>query len=306
VLEHCYKNEKHNIVPWSIARDHEYGTCANEFFSYFFCLECDAIFLWNPPLEKLSSIYPSNYYSFNNNGYSLLYKVKFFLDRQRFKKIFYKLPFHAINILDVGGGIGLLSDQVKKVLPESKKVKTWICDLDEQAKFIAEEKGHEYVKSTFQDFKINEHFQIVLAFNIIEHVQDPFGFINKMQEVLVPGGIGVVQTPNWNALDSKLFKRHYWGGLHAPRHFYIFSKKSLRKEMEGRGFEILKHKNVPAGTFWTYSVLSFFNKSAKAEGDSPMYSWASHNYLVAFFSFFDLIRGIFFRTSQQYLVIRKL
>ena len=303
--EHCYKSLNHAIIPWAKARDFEYGTCNHEFFSYFFCIECDSIFLWNPPLDKLSSIYPSNYYSFSNTGYSFLYQVKFFLDRTRFRKIFRKLSFDELHVLDIGGGIGLLADQVRRVFPTNLNIRTVICDLDEKAKWIAEGNGHDYVKSTFQDFEITNRFQIILAFNIIEHVQDPEEFINKMYNSLDSGGIAIIQTPNWNSLDTKLFKNHYWGGLHAPRHFYIFSKRSLRRAVEKSGFKVVKHKNVPAGIFWTYSVLSYVPKNLNDTSYSPMYSWRFHNVLVAVFSVIDLIRGLMFRTSQQYLVITK-
>ena len=306
MLPHCQFDSGHKVDLWRVVPDFEYQTCKDENFSYYLCIDCDSIFLWLPPTERLSEIYPTNYYSFIDEGYSILYRIKFFLDRKKFKNAFKVLNFDEINILDVGGGIGHLAEQARRSFLPKKGINTWICDLDFDAKARAEANGHIYLQSTFEDLNIQNRFQVILAFNIIEHVVDPMKFLEKIHDLLESGGIAIIQTPNWKSWDASLFKNSYWGGLHAPRHFYIFSKESLKREVELRGLEILTHQNVPAGSFWTYSILSFYKRFRPRVPNRPMYEWRFHNVLVAVFSVIDLLRGLLFQTSQQYLVLKKL
>ena len=303
---HCQFNSSHNVKLWTTVHDFEYQTCTYEQFSYYLCYECDSLFLLNPPISRLSEIYPPNYYSFVDEGYSFLYKIKFFLDRRRFRQSFKGLPFSEVNILDVGGGIGHLAVEARRSFLHSTQVKTWVCDLDLDAKIRAEANGHIYVRSTFEDFEVKQLFHVILAFNIIEHVENPIKFLEKIDDLLEPGGIAILQTPNWKSLDAWLFRRFYWGGLHAPRHFYLFSKGSLKKEILLRGFKILTHRNVPAGSFWTYSVFALTKGRNSKTNVEPMYSWPLHSLLIGVFTLLDLFRGVVFNTSQQYVVLQKL
>jgi SAM-dependent methyltransferase len=294
------------VKLWTTVPDFEYQTCTNEHFSYYICYECDSLFLLNPPSSRLLEIYPSNYYSFVDEGYSFLHQIKFFLDRRRFRQSFKGLPFSEVNILDVGGGIGHLAVEARRSFLQSTQVKTWVCDLDLNAKTRAESNGHIYVRSTFEDFDVKKLFHVILAFNIIEHVENPNKFLEKIDNLLESGGIAILQTPNWKSLDAWLFRRYYWGGLHAPRHFYLFSKGSLKKEILSRGFKILAHRNVPAGSFWTYSVFALTKGRNRKINVKPMYVWPLHGLLIGAFTLLDLVRGVVFNTSQQYLVLQKL
>jgi len=303
---HCQFSSSHSVELWASVRDFEYQTSGNQNFSYYLCHDCDSLFLLDPPVNRLSEIYPPNYYSFVEQGYSFLYRIKYFLDRRRFNQVFKVLPFDQVNLLDVGGGIGQLAVQARRSFAGSKEVNTWICDLDIDAKPRAEANGHVYVRSTFEDFDVKKCFQVILAFNIIEHVANPIKFLEKIHDLLEVHGIAIIQTPNWKSLDAKMFREHYWGGLHAPRHFYIFSKASLRNEINSAGFKILTHRNIPAGSFWTYSVLAMLKKRNSRSGTGPMYEWPFHTLLVGVFTLFDMLRGFFFNTSQQYVVLQKL
>ena len=77
-----------------------------------------------------------------------------------------------LTLLDVGGGIGRLSSIVKSSLP-NLQIDSTIVDLDEQAGERALLEGHKYVKSSFEEAKFDEKFDLILAFNILEHVPDP-------------------------------------------------------------------------------------------------------------------------------------
>jgi len=42
-------------------------------------------------------------------------------------------------------------------------------------------------------------------------------------------GALVVETPNLDSWDARLFKETWWGGYHIPRHWTLFDANSLRR-----------------------------------------------------------------------------
>lgn len=299
----CPNFLSHQAEKWSRVPDWEYSTSVNEYFEYLNCKECDVIFLKNPPVHKIQEIYPSNYYSFDGDNYSLLYKIKFAFDRMRFRKILKKLHFDSISVLDIGGGVGELLTQIQLSDKEKKIKQTTVIDLDIGAQEKAKELGHDYVLSRFEDWDSQETYEIILAFNILEHVENPAQFLATLKQKLKVGGVAIIQTPNINSIDAKMFRRHYWGGLHAPRHFFLFSKNSLLNILKGNGFNIINHKFIPAGPFWSFSILSLLIGSHRSLKGKPLYEKRFYSLLVAVFSAFDLLRLSFFQTSQQVVVI---
>ena len=184
----CLVCKSNNVEVWSVVRDEEYHTFKGENFHYYLCENCRVISL-SPTLEnKLDVIYPSNYYSFNSDGYNILFKVKFFLDARNFRKLSVYFEKKSLRMLDVGGGIGRLSSIVKSSLP-NLQIDSTIVDLDERAGERALLEGHNYVKSSFEDAKFDEKFDLILAFNILEHVPDPIEFMNQVYDSLNDGGI---------------------------------------------------------------------------------------------------------------------
>jgi SAM-dependent methyltransferase len=56
-------------------------------------------------------------------------------------------------------------------------------------------------KTPFEDAS----FDLVLAVEIIEHLEAPRGFLREIHRILKPGGLVIVTTPNISSLPSRLF-----------------------------------------------------------------------------------------------------
>jgi 2-polyprenyl-3-methyl-5-hydroxy-6-metoxy-1,4-benzoquinol methylase len=63
---------------------------------------------------------------------------------------------------------------------------------------------------------------------VIEHVHDPIGFLRECRRLLKPGGTVIVVTPNSRSLGSGWF-RGSWRGWEVPRHFFVFTPRTLKK-----------------------------------------------------------------------------
>ena len=78
-------------------------------------------------------------------------------------------------------------------------------------------------------------FDVVSAFDIVEHVQDPVKFLTDIREILVPGGILALSTP-----DTGHFLRYTmgskWPMLQPMQHTILFSQRALGALLESCGY----------------------------------------------------------------------
>ena len=80
-----------------------------------------------------------------------------------------------------------------------------------------------------------ESFDCVTLNHVIEHVPDPIRLITECRRILRKNGVLVVVTPNASSFAHKHFGR-FWRGLEPPRHFHLFSPKTLSTVAARSGF----------------------------------------------------------------------
>ena len=141
--------------------------------------------------------------------------------------------------------------------------------------------------------------------NLVEHVADPLAVLQKASELLAPGGIILVKTPNNDSLDARLFRKSYWGGLHCPRHWVIFSEKSFRLLSESTNLRIKQLNYTQGAPFWSFSILAtlYRKKQVRVSANRPIIFHWLFAPLSAFFALFDFIRAPFAKTSQMFIVL---
>ncbi len=80
-------------------------------------------------------------------------------------------------------------------------------------------------------------FEIASMTDYIEHVRRPEGVLRKAHELLAPGGILVLTTPDTGSLSRRVMGRNW---LHyKTEHLYYFSRHNLAVLLEKAGFEVL-------------------------------------------------------------------
>ncbi|MBL7725775.1 MAG: class I SAM-dependent methyltransferase [Chitinophagaceae bacterium] len=285
-----------------MAKDYEYHS-VNDDFTYYHCADCGTIFIYPIPLDRLKEIYPSNYYSFVNASKNIVVKIKELLDKRFFKKILSGLNTNKIDVLDVGGGTGWILDVLKKT--DSRIGFTQIADIDEKARILAEQNGHAYFEGTIEEFNTDKRFHLILMLNLIEHVADPLAVIQKAETLLHPGGIIVIKTPNTDSWDARLFRKTYWGGLHSPRHWVIFSEKSFKLLLQSTRLKIKKLNYTQGAPFWAFSIIAALHRKGviRTSAQRPIIFHWLFAPISALFAFFDFIRKPFAKTSQMFIFL---
>jgi len=85
-------------------------------------------------------------------------------------------------------------------------------------------------------------FRVVTMFHVLEHVEDPAGYLTSAGRLLASGGRLVVQVPD-AASWLFLLLRERWSGLDVPRHLIDFRASDLEALLGSRGFEVVRRKH---------------------------------------------------------------
>src|SRR5207253_5847371 len=79
-------------------------------------------------------------------------------------------------------------------------------------------------------------FDLLTAFQVIEHVPDADEMIASCHTLLKPGGWLVITTPMVDSMQSQFFGSRWAAATEAPRHLSLPTKRGVRIALERHGF----------------------------------------------------------------------
>jgi 2-polyprenyl-3-methyl-5-hydroxy-6-metoxy-1,4-benzoquinol methylase len=286
------------------ARDIEYFT-SDATFTFNLCSGCDVLFIDPMLQDRLGEIYPDNYYSFGAQKKNLVVAVKQWLDARSLKAVLRAIPGDDLKVLDIGGGSGWLASLVRELDPRISV--TQVVDLDETARSLAEQSGHRYFCGRIEDFDTEERYDLILMLNLIEHVANPRGVLAKAKQLLTPNGRLYIKTPNFRALDAKLFRHANWGGYHCPRHFVLFTRESLSRLLKSLGLRVSSLSYTQGAPFWALSIFELLRRAGVVEASraNPPLRHPLMPFLQAGSAALDFMRSPFARLSQMIVIAER-
>lgn len=290
---------------WADVWDAEYLTTTDHFLQRR-CLECGALFIDPVPANRLAEIYPPNYYSFSGRGRpGFVQRIKYALDRRLFRKMLRQLPATQLSVLDVGGGAGSQLDAVRAC--DARVRFTQVVDFDVRAAEVAKANGHAFFCGRIEDFETDRRFDLILALNLIEHVQNPLAVLQKLRSMLSPAGAILVKTPNYDSLDARLFRHHNWGGYHAPRHWVLFTRESFEHIARRARLGIRSFTYTQGAPFWSTSILFMLAQwgMIRVTKERPAVFHPLFPLFAGVAAGFDFIRSPFAKLSQMLIVLQR-
>jgi len=122
------------------------------------------------------------------------------------------------DVLEIGCATGDLLIEIKKVGARTKGL-----EISDFAANIARKRGLDVTTGTIEDCAADyqNRFDIVMAFEVIEHVLSPVLFFKKCAEIVRPGGLLMLSTPNYAC--AKRFGEEWLGFRTSFEHIYFFS-----------------------------------------------------------------------------------
>jgi SAM-dependent methyltransferase len=139
------------------------------------------------------------------------------------------------RLLDIGTWCGTLLESLK----DSYEVVG--CELDAEAAAYGRSRGLDIRTVPFEEMG-SERFDIVTMIDVLEHLPDPRGTIEKVYAMLNPGGLFYTKVPNgWAQVRKEnLLRRKCPGAAFGFIHLNHFSRASLGSALEAAGFRVVE------------------------------------------------------------------
>lgn len=140
---------------------------------------------------------------------------------------------HPGKLLEIGSSVGLFLDEARK--------RGWDAVGIEPSRWAVESaraRGLSVFNGTLEEFvPEGGPFDVVVSWDVWEHLEDPLGALARAYELLRPGGLFVFTTVNLGGLGRKLF-RGRWPWF-MRMHLHYFTRESLTRMVRRSGFEVL-------------------------------------------------------------------
>jgi SAM-dependent methyltransferase len=213
-------------------------------FTILACAGCGLRYLDpQPDALALEQLYAESYYRSDDavaRGYGRYTEEATnwratFRDRLRF------LPAAPATVLDVGAAAGFFVEQARLAGYDARGVEPsqWA------SRFANEELGQPVDTGTLEALGYAaSSFQMVTAWEVIEHVPDPRAFLQEVARVLAPGGTFAFSTPDAGSLAARLSGSRWLGWRKVPEHLWFFDYPALQRLLTEAGFAVEQHRYV--------------------------------------------------------------
>lgn len=111
-------------------------------------------------------------------------------------------------------------------------------ELSSSALEVLKAKNINHVRLDFESSKITNKFDVILLFEVLEHVTDPKALLDFCCQALRQGGILLGTTPNSRSINSMCLGSD-WSIYGLPEHLNVFSPRGLSACALESGFDIL-------------------------------------------------------------------
>lgn len=235
------------------------------------CVDCGVI--WHETAEKnIGQYYESAQYRESLEGSTDIEAFYGLHDKESSAKFIYTGTelFRHRKVADIGCGGGAFLDYVSGVADEIIAVEPSAYYRNQMA-----QKGYHtypYAMEAAKDWK--EKTDVVVSFDVIEHVEDPIQFLKDIWLLLGKEGEAVIGTPTDAPVMRQMLGNIYEQRLlFSTQHLWIFSESNLKMMAKEAGFSEIRVRY-----FQRYGLANFIGwlreQRACGEPDYPFISEA--------------------------------
>lgn len=88
-----------------------------------------------------------------------------------------------------------------------------------------------------------QRFDVVCAWDTIEHLARPADYVQKAALLMPPGGVLALTTGDIGSLNARL-RGPRWRLIHPPTHLHYFSVPSMTRMLDRLGFDVIHTAHI--------------------------------------------------------------
>jgi SAM-dependent methyltransferase len=223
-------------------------------FDFAKCQHCGHIQLSPLPLpDDAVALYDEEYFGGNTSdkrGYSAYVRNESGWRRMAARRLraIRRLHSAAGALLDVGAATGFFVSEASGQGWDAVGIEPsrWA------AQYAREVTGASVSAGTLEELPLVMTYDVITAWEVIEHVIDPAAFLVAARMHLRQDGIIAISTPIWDALVPRLLGRRWLGWGKVPEHISVFSRHSLAALLQRCGFGLLAMRLAPVDVSCSY------------------------------------------------------
>lgn len=163
---------------------------------------------------------------------------------------------HSMNarMLEIGAGNGLTSFLVKQLgfNVDAIEMDVALCN------FLAHEYKLNMLCGDFETFNFSQKYNLIYAGHVIEHSENPLGFLKKAHRTLTKKGILFIDTPDGSVAHHAIKTWKHFLTRHKYEHCSIFTPYTMKIAAEKTGFKFRYFRRLHQ--FQNFQVCLFKQK----------------------------------------------
>ncbi|WP_062266298.1 class I SAM-dependent methyltransferase [Endozoicomonas arenosclerae] len=143
--------------------------------------------------------------------------------------------FSQKKLLDIGCSVGAFLVQARK-----NNYQVQGLEIGEaSANYALENRDLDVKTGSLYDYDLEPGtYDCITMMEVIEHLEDPTGALQRIHQWLKPGGTLLLTTPNFNSLYRRLFGARWWVVNCEDEHIYFFTVQTLTELLNDNGYKV--------------------------------------------------------------------
>ncbi len=238
------------VIYKGLIRNDGVGSDYSDDYEVVECNHCGVCFLSSFP-DWENSFYESDDYRSIFDGVTDVRNLQLKHDAEQNQRL-YRIGIENLRqkiVADFGSGPGFFIDCLKGIAK-----KTIAIEPTKSFHSYLKNNGH-FIRS-YPEELVKESVDVIVSFNVIEHVHNPVKFITSAYSVIKEGGVLYLSMPSRDDILLNLVPDVYAKFFYQTSHLFYFNKDSIMWLLKKIGFEI-----VSLGYFHKYDISNLLQWS---------------------------------------------